>query len=564
MTANEIMVVVMFLGVSASLLVGFPVAFSLAGASLLFGLAGYAFDLFSPSFFGFFPNRIFGVMTNEVLIAVPLFVYMGVMLERSKVAEELLDTMGMLFGTLRGGLGISVCVVGALLAASTGIVGATVVTMGLLSLPTMLRRGYDARLACGTISASGTLGQIIPPSIVLVVLGDQISNAYQEAQRELGNFAPEPVSVGDLFAGALIPGLALVGLYILWIIIVSFVKPEAAPPVPRSELGDDVHLVRRVAHALVAPIVLIVAVLGSILGGVATPTEAAGVGAIGATLLGGHRQRPDRPLPIYVAAALPGARGHPHRHGRHAGREDRDQRRGVGGNRGRVRRMRRDRVGGADEPRAGAPGRDPGRGEPCHGANQRDGVRHRDRRADVLARLPGLRRRRPGARVPDRTAGRRVRSHAGRHAAHVPDGVLSRLHRDHVRGGAHRRPGAAAARPQPGVARDHDRGEPADLLPDPSVRVRPVLPAGGGAAGGDDGGHLPGHHPLRCHPARRPHHHRDLPGARDVASGDHLRGELGLRHRPRGERRRSRRGGSGVPARASRPRRSGTAGRTGA
>ena len=331
MTANEIMVVVMFLGVSASLLVGFPVAFSLAGASLLFGLAGYAFDLFSPSFFGFFPNRIFGVMTNEVLIAVPLFVYMGVMLERSKVAEELLDTMGMLFGTLRGGLGISVCVVGALLAASTGIVGATVVTMGLLSLPTMLRRGYDARLACGTISASGTLGQIIPPSIVLVVLGDQISNAYQEAQRELGNFAPEPVSVGDLFAGALIPGLALVGLYILWIVIVSFVKPEAAPPVPRSELGDDVHLARRVAHALVAPIVLIVAVLGSILGGVATPTEAAGVGAIGATLLGGHRQRPDRPLPIYVAAALPGARGLPDRHGRHAGRADRDQRRGVGG-----------------------------------------------------------------------------------------------------------------------------------------------------------------------------------------------------------------------------------------
>ena len=302
MTANEIMVLVMFAGVSGSLLLGFPVAFSLAGASLIFGLAGFAFDLFSPSFFGFFPNRIFGIMTNEVLIAVPLFVYMGVMLERSKVAEELLDTMGMLFGSLRGGLGISVCVVGALLAASTGIVGATVVTMGLLSLPTMLRRGYDPRLACGTIAASGTLGQIIPPSIVLVVLGDQISNAYQVAQREIGNFAPEPVSVGDLFAGALIPGLALVGLYILWIVIVSFVKPEAAPPVPRSELGADVHLARRVVHALVAPIVLIVAVLGSILGGVATPTEAAGVGAIGATLLGGHRQRPDRPLPIYAAA----------------------------------------------------------------------------------------------------------------------------------------------------------------------------------------------------------------------------------------------------------------------
>ena len=303
MTANEIMVVVMFAGVSASLMLGFPVAFSLAGGSLLFGLVGYALDLFSPAFFGFFPNRIFGVMTNEVLIAVPLFVYMGVMLERSKVAEELLDTMGMLFGTLRGGLGISVCVVGALLAASTGIVGATVVTMGLLSLPTMLRRGYDPKLACGTISASGTLGQIIPPSIVLVVLGDQISNAYQEAQRELGNFAPEPVSVGDLFAGALIPGLALVGLYVLWIVVVSFVRPEDAPPVPRDELGGGgVRLARRVAHALVAPIVLIVAVLGSILGGVATPTEAAGVGAIGAALLGGHRLRPDRPAPIYLAA----------------------------------------------------------------------------------------------------------------------------------------------------------------------------------------------------------------------------------------------------------------------
>ena len=302
MTASEIMVVVMFAGVSASLMLGFPVAFSLAGGSLIFGLAGYALDLFPPSFFGFFPNRIFGVMVNEVLIAVPLFVYMGVMLERSKVAEELLDTMGMLFGSLRGGLGISVCVVGALLAASTGIVGATVVTMGLLSLPTMLRRGYDPKLACGTISASGTLGQIIPPSIVLVVLGDQISNAYQEAQRELGNFAPEPVSVGDLFAGALIPGLALVGLYVLWIVIVSFVKPEAAPPVPRDELGGNARLARRVAHALVAPIVLIVAVLGSILGGVATPTEAAGVGAIGATLLGGHRLRPDRPAPVYLAA----------------------------------------------------------------------------------------------------------------------------------------------------------------------------------------------------------------------------------------------------------------------
>ncbi len=239
-------------------------------------------------------------MTNEVLIAVPLFVFMGVMLERSKVAEELLDTMGQLFGNLRGGLGISVSVVGALLAASTGIVGATVVTMGLLSLPTMLRRGYDPALACGTICAAGTLGQIIPPSIVLVVLGDQISNAHQEAQRLLGNFAPEPVSVGDLFAGALLPGLALVGLYIAYQIVIAILRPESSPAVPRDHAGGP--MAGRIGRALIAPIVLIVAVLGSILAGIATPTEAAGVGAIGATLLAGQRFVPERPLPIYAAA----------------------------------------------------------------------------------------------------------------------------------------------------------------------------------------------------------------------------------------------------------------------
>ena len=303
MTTSEIMVALMFSGVCGALMLGFPVAFTLAGASLIFGLIGMSLDVFSPAFFGVFPNRIFGVMTNEVLIAVPLFVYMGVMLERSKVAEELLETMAMLFGSLRGGLGLSVCAVGALLAASTGIVGATVVTMGLLSLPTMLRRGYSPTLACGTIAASGTLGQIIPPSIVLVVLGDQISNAYQEAQRTLGNFSPDPVSVGDLFAGALLPGLMLVGLYMLWIIIVAYLKPDSAPAVAREDLGLEGNIMVRVLHAMIAPVVLIVAVLGSILGGVATPTEAAGVGAIGAILLGGHRLNPDRALPIYVAVS---------------------------------------------------------------------------------------------------------------------------------------------------------------------------------------------------------------------------------------------------------------------
>jgi len=305
MTLGQGLDLAMFITLCAFLMSGFPVAFTLAGTSLLFAGIGVALGAFDASFLGFFPNRIYGVMTNEVLIAVPLFVFMGVMLERSKVAEELLDTMGRLFGPLRGGLGISVCVVGALLAASTGIVGATVVTMGLLSLPTMLRRGYNPALACGTISASGTLGQIIPPSIVLVVLGDQISNAYQEAQRLLGNFAPEPVSVGDLFAGAMIPGFALVGMYILYQVLIAWLHPEGSPAIPAEELdaGGSEGLALRLMQALVAPIVLIVAVLGSILAGVATPTEAAAVGAIGATLLGGLRLDPTRGTPIYAAAA---------------------------------------------------------------------------------------------------------------------------------------------------------------------------------------------------------------------------------------------------------------------
>lgn len=292
--------ILMFVVLCAALLAGFPVAFTLSGIAFVFGIIGYAVGAFDPSFFHAFPQRIFGTMTNEVLIAVPLFVFMGVMLERSKVAEELLETMGRAFGKLRGGLGISVSIVGALLAASTGIVGATVVTMGLLSLPTMLRRGYDPRLACGSIAAAGTLGQIIPPSIVLVVLGDQLANAYQRAQLNMGIFSPDTVSVGDLFAGALIPGLALVGMYIAYQVIVAVLRPDSSPPLPPAEAGP-VSLIR-ILHALVPPIVLIVAVLGSILGGVATPTEAAAVGAVGATLLAGHRIEEDRPLPIYVAA----------------------------------------------------------------------------------------------------------------------------------------------------------------------------------------------------------------------------------------------------------------------
>ncbi|MDH3233831.1 MAG: TRAP transporter large permease subunit [Alphaproteobacteria bacterium] len=300
----HLLALLLFVCVCACLMAGFPVSFTLGGTAIIFAGLSYLLGVFDFSFLGFVPNRIYGTMTNEVLIAVPLFVFMGVMLERSKVAEELLNTMGALFGTLRGGLGISVCVVGALLAASTGIVGATVVTMGLLSLPTMLKRGYDPKLACGTICASGTLGQIIPPSIVLVILGDQISNAYQQAQLKLGNFSPDPVSVGDLFAGALIPGLIMVSLYIGYTVFVGIVKPSAAPPIPRSDESIGMSpgaLAYLTVKALVAPVVLIVAVLGSILAGIATPTEAAAVGAIGATLLGGLRLRPDRSLPIFAA-----------------------------------------------------------------------------------------------------------------------------------------------------------------------------------------------------------------------------------------------------------------------
>ena len=290
MVIAEFLDVLMFVVVCGVLLLGFPVAFTLAGTALIFALIGWAFGVFDMSFFGALPSRIYGnAMSNEILLAVPLFIFMGVMLERSKVAEELLETMGKLFGRLRGGLGISVAIVGALLAASTGIVGATVVTMGLLSLPTMLRRGYDPKLACGSICASGTLGQIIPPSIVLVLLGDQISNAYVDAQREIGNWSPEPVSVGDLFAGALLPGLMLVGLYILYQVVIAILRPESSPPIERDAAEVDGGLLVKVLHALIPPVTLIVAVLGSILAGVATPTEAAAVGAIGATLLAGLR-----------------------------------------------------------------------------------------------------------------------------------------------------------------------------------------------------------------------------------------------------------------------------------
>ncbi len=281
----EYLPLLLFVGAIFVLLLGYSVAFALAGTGLLFAAIGAYTGHFDSVFLEAIPNRLFGIMNNEVLIAVPLFVFMGVMLEKSRIAEELLDTMALLFGPMRGGLGISVTLVGMLLAASTGIVGATVVTMGLLSLPTMLRRGYDPSIAAGTICASGTLGQIIPPSIVLVLLGDVISSAYQQSQLDRGIFSPDTVTVGDLFLGALIPGLMLVGAYILYIVFKAITKPELVPAIPAEERDAVNNLGSRVLQALVPPVLLVGLVLGSILGGLATPTEAASVGAVGAIVL---------------------------------------------------------------------------------------------------------------------------------------------------------------------------------------------------------------------------------------------------------------------------------------
>ncbi|MBT8473552.1 MAG: TRAP transporter large permease subunit [Marinicaulis sp.] len=300
--------IMMVVALCAMLMAGYPVAFSLAGTAIIFAVIGLAAGVFDLSYIKPFPSRIFGAVSNTTLIAVPMFVLMGVILEKSKIAEDLLDEMTKLFGTMRGGLGLSVTFVGALLAASTGIVGATVVTMGLLSLPTMLRRGYDPAFASGSIAAAGTLGQIIPPSIVLILLGDVISNAYQRAQLEMGVASPETVSVGHLFAGALIPGLMLVGLYMTWQIFVAVTQPNKAPAIPAEELGTTKETWIAAAKTLPAPLLLIVAVLGSILAGAATPTEAASVGAIGAMLIAGGRMAPKgsfafgRPA-VYVSAA---------------------------------------------------------------------------------------------------------------------------------------------------------------------------------------------------------------------------------------------------------------------
>ena len=267
---------------------GYPVAFTLAGVSLLFAGIGEIAGVFDPAFISLIPNRIYGILVNQNLFAVPLFVFMGSMLEKSRIAEDLLKNMEVVFRGLPGGLGISVILVGMLLAASTGIVGATVVTMGILSLPSMLRAGYQPALACGTLCATGTLGQIIPPSICLVLLGEVISNAYQQSQLNAGVFAPDFVSIGDLFAGAIIPGLLLVIAYGLYVFLVAMVKPELAPG---AETGgaEESHLLTALLKGLFPPVILMVSVLGSILMGIATPTEAASVGALGAMALAASR-----------------------------------------------------------------------------------------------------------------------------------------------------------------------------------------------------------------------------------------------------------------------------------
>jgi tripartite ATP-independent transporter DctM subunit len=269
MGGDEILALFMFAGMIGFLFLGFPVAFSLTFTGLFFGAVAVALGFLRADFLDILPLRIWGTMTNFTLLAVPLFVFMGVALEKSGLAEELLETMGLLFGKLRGGLAISVVVVGAILAASTGIVGASVITMGLISLPTMLRRGYNKELICGTICASGTLGQIIPPSIILILLGDIMG-----------------VPVGDLYVGAVVPGLILVGLYITYLTVLSQLRPTLAPPVPDVELAAfRADALKRVTLALIPAFTLIVGVLGSIFLGIASPTEAASVGAAGGLFL---------------------------------------------------------------------------------------------------------------------------------------------------------------------------------------------------------------------------------------------------------------------------------------
>lgn len=271
---------ILFIAVALTLLLGYPVAFTLGGVALLVALLASAVGAFELGLLQALPNRLFGIMTNQTLMAVPLFVFMGALLERSKVADDLLNAMSLLAGRLPGGLGLAVVLMGALMAASTGIVGATVVTMGLLALPSMLRQGYDPAFSCGVICASGTLGQIIPPSIVLVLLGDVLANAYQQAQLSQGIFQPDTVSVGDLFAGALLPGLLLVAAYGAYVLWYTWRRPPATP----QQVSESASMAL-ILRGLLPPLLLILAVLGAILTGFTTPTEAAAIGAVGSVLI---------------------------------------------------------------------------------------------------------------------------------------------------------------------------------------------------------------------------------------------------------------------------------------
>lgn len=295
---GEILSIVMFAVACGVLLLGFPVAFTLGGTALIFAAIGTGLDVFKWNLLSALPSRYFGVMTNELLVAVPLFIFMGVVLERAKIAENLLQTIGLCFGRLRGGLALAVVIVGMLLAASTGVVGATVVTMGLLSLPAMRKAGYDPKLACGTICAAGTLGQIIPPSIVLILLGDILQGAYTQAQIDMGNYAPDPVSVVDLFAGAVVPGVLLVGLYMAWIILLAWKRPKTAPALVADMEAMSLGL--RLIKAMLAPALLIITVLGAIFSGLATPTEGAAFGALGAILIALANRQMDMPMLRHV------------------------------------------------------------------------------------------------------------------------------------------------------------------------------------------------------------------------------------------------------------------------
>lgn len=291
----------MFAALMVAILMGFPVAFSISGVAVVFAYLGWSLDVMDISLMGASSQRIFGLLSNSVLIAIPLFILMGAVLEKSRIAEQLLDTMARLFGQLRGGLGISVVLVGALLAASTGIVGATVVAMGMIALPTMLRAGYDPKVASGIVCTAGTLGQIIPPSTLLIILADVMSNAFQQAQYEQGKFSVEALSVGQFFAAALLPGMILVALYLIYIVVRGIVRPQDMPPAPQNLASPTAT---EVVSAIVPPVLLIVAVLGAILGGVATPTEAASVGAIGAILIAGVRMNANPRLILAGAFSL--------------------------------------------------------------------------------------------------------------------------------------------------------------------------------------------------------------------------------------------------------------------